>query len=56
VSSAERYALLSGLADAPIRQGIGVTGSVNLRGELQAIGGVTTKVDGVLRRLQGAGF
>jgi predicted ATP-dependent protease len=45
-SSAELYALLSGLADVPIRQGIAVTGSVNQRGEIQAVGGVTTKIEG----------
>jgi hypothetical protein len=45
-SSAELYALLSALAEAPIRQGIAVTGSVNQRGEIQAVGGVVTKVEG----------
>jgi predicted ATP-dependent protease len=45
-SSAELYALLSDLAGLPIRQGIAVTGSVNQHGEVQAIGAVTTKVEG----------
>ena len=45
-SSAELYALLSALADLPLRQGIAVTGSVNQRGEVQAIGGVNEKVEG----------
>ena len=45
-SSAELYALLSALAGAPIRQGIAVTGSVNQRGEIQAVGGVVTKIEG----------
>jgi predicted ATP-dependent protease len=45
-SSAELYALLSGLSGLPIHQGIAVTGSVNQRGEVQAIGAVTTKVEG----------
>jgi predicted ATP-dependent protease len=45
-SSAELYALLSALAEAPIRQGVAVTGSVNQRGEIQAVGGVTTKIEG----------
>lgn len=48
-SSAELYALLSALADAPISQAIAVTGSVNQRGEVQAIGGVTEKVEGFFR-------
>ncbi len=45
-SSTELYALLSALADAPIRQSIAVTGSVNQRGEIQAIGGVNEKIEG----------
>ena len=45
-SSTELYALLSSLADLPIKQGIAVTGSVNQRGEVQAIGGATTKIEG----------
>jgi lon-related putative ATP-dependent protease len=45
-SSTELYALLSSLADFPISQGIAVTGSVNQWGEIQAIGGVTEKVEG----------
>ncbi len=45
-SSTELYALLSSLADLPIRQGIAVTGSVNQLGEIQPVGGVTHKVEG----------
>ncbi len=45
-SSAELYALLSALADLPIDQGLAVTGSVNQRGEVQAIGGVNEKIEG----------
>ncbi len=45
-SSTELYVLLSALAQAPIRQGIAVTGSVNQRGEVQAIGGVNHKIEG----------
>jgi lon-related putative ATP-dependent protease len=45
-SSAELYALLSALADAPIRQSLAVTGSVNQQGEIQPIGGVNEKVEG----------
>ncbi len=54
-SSTELYALLSSLADVPIRQGIAVTGSVNQRGEVQPIGGVNEKVEGFfdLCRLKG---
>ncbi len=45
-SSTELYALLSSLADVPIRQDIAVTGSVNQKGEVQPIGGVNQKVEG----------
>ena len=45
-SSAELYAILSALAGLAIRQGIAVTGSVNQKGEVQAIGGVNEKVEG----------
>ncbi|MFQ6617728.1 MAG: Lon protease family protein [Fidelibacterota bacterium] len=45
-SSTELYAILSSLAEIPIDQGIAVTGSVNQRGEVQAIGGVNEKIEG----------
>jgi len=45
-SSAELYALLSSLANAPVKQNIAVTGSVNQKGEVQAIGGVNQKIEG----------
>ncbi|MBI4454365.1 MAG: AAA family ATPase [Acidobacteria bacterium] len=45
-SSAELYALLSALANVPIRQSLAVTGSVNQYGQVQAIGGVNEKIEG----------
>jgi lon-related putative ATP-dependent protease len=45
-SSTEIYALLSSLANAPIKQGIAVTGSVNQHGTIQPIGGVNQKIEG----------
>ncbi|HEY7556405.1 MAG TPA: ATP-binding protein [Candidatus Binatia bacterium] len=45
-SSTELYAILSSLAELPIRQGIAVTGSVNQNGEIQAIGGINQKIEG----------
>jgi len=45
-STTELYALLSSLAEAPIRQGLAVTGSVNQLGQVQAIGGVNEKIEG----------
>jgi len=45
-SSTEIYAILSSLADLPLRQDIAVTGSVNQKGEIQPIGGVNEKIEG----------
>lgn len=57
-SSAELYALLSALAEIPIKQSFTVTGSVNQHGQVQAIGGVNEKIEGFFdlcraRRLTG---
>lgn len=45
-SSTELYAILSSLAQAPIKQSLAVTGSVNQFGEIQPIGGVNAKIEG----------
>lgn len=45
-SSTELYALLSALSGFPIKQSIAVTGSVNQKGLVQAIGGVNHKIEG----------
>ncbi|MEE4266015.1 MAG: AAA family ATPase [Desulfobacteraceae bacterium] len=45
-SSTEIYALLSSLSGVPLKQNIAVTGSVNQKGEVQAIGGVNQKIEG----------
>lgn len=45
-SSAELYALLSAIADVPLRQSVAITGSVNQHGQIQPIGGVNEKVEG----------
>lgn len=45
-SSTELYALMSSLANIPLKQSIAVTGSVNQRGEIQPIGGVSQKIAG----------
>ncbi|MBI2885859.1 MAG: AAA family ATPase [Chloroflexi bacterium] len=45
-SSAELYCLLSALAELPLRQDLAVTGSVNQKGEVQAVGGVQYKIEG----------
>jgi lon-related putative ATP-dependent protease len=45
-SSAELYALLSSLAGIPLAQRLAVTGSVNQRGEIQAVGAINEKIEG----------
>ena len=55
-SSAELYALLSALAEVPIKQSLAVTGSVNQRGQIQAIGGVNEKIEGFFDICKGRGL
>ncbi len=55
-SSAELYALLSALAEVPIKQALAVTGSVNQHGEVQAIGGVNEKIEGFFDICQARGL
>ncbi len=45
-SLAELCALLSALAEIPIKQSFAMTGSVNQRGQVQPIGGVNEKIEG----------
>jgi predicted ATP-dependent protease len=45
-SSAELYAILSSLSGLPVQQRFAVTGSVNQRGQVQAIGGANEKIEG----------
>ena len=45
-SSTELYCISSALSGLPIKQNIAVTGSVNQKGEIQAIGGVNEKIEG----------
>ena len=45
-SSTELYSILSALSGLPIKQNLAVTGSVNQKGEVQAIGGVNEKIEG----------
>jgi len=54
-SSTELYSILSALSGRPIKQNIAVTGSVNQKGEVQAIGGVNEKIEGFFEvcKLQG---
>ncbi len=45
-SRAELAALLSAIGEIPLAQGLAVTGSVNQRGEVQAVGGANEKIEG----------
>ena len=45
-SSAELYALLSAIAEVPIKQSLAVTGSINQHGQVQPIGGANEKIEG----------
>jgi lon-related putative ATP-dependent protease len=55
-SSAELYAIVASLADVPVRQDIAVTGSVDQFGNVQAVGGVTYKVEGFFDVCSAAGL
>ncbi|MGE0255866.1 MAG: Lon protease family protein [Alphaproteobacteria bacterium] len=46
---AEALAVLSDLAGVPLRQDLAVTGSANQRGQVQAIGGLSDKIEGFFR-------
>ena len=53
-SAAELIALLSSLAEAPIKQALAITGSINQRGDIQAIGGVSDKIEGFFETCKAA--
>src|SRR4030043_1391622 len=55
-SSTELYAILSALSDLPIKQWLAVTGSVNQKGEVQAIGGVNERIEGVFEVCKAKGL
>ncbi len=55
-SSTELYAILSALANLPIKQNFAVTGSVNQKGEVQAIGGVNEKIEGFYETCKAKGL
>jgi lon-related putative ATP-dependent protease len=45
-SAAELIALISGIAEVPVKQNLAITGSINQKGEIQPIGGVNEKIEG----------
>jgi len=54
-SMAELIAVVSDIAGLPVRQDVAITGSVNQRGQSQAVGGVHHKVEGFFRTCMDAG-
>ncbi|MGE5707309.1 MAG: Lon protease family protein [Bacteroidota bacterium] len=55
-SSTELYTILSSLSGLPLKQNLAITGSVNQRGEIQPIGGVTHKIEGFYRVCKAKGL
>lgn len=55
-SSAELYALLSAIAQVPLKQHLAVTGSIDQNGRVQAIGGVNEKIEGFFDVCQARGL
>lgn len=53
---AELCALLSSLSEVPIKQNIAVTGSLNQKGEIQVVGGITEKIEGFYSVCKKRGF
>ena len=49
---AELAALVSAITELPIRQDLGITGSMNQMGEIQPIGGVNAKIEGFFAACQ----
>jgi predicted ATP-dependent protease len=55
-SCAELYVVLSSLSKLPLKQGIAVTGAVNLHGEVLPVGGINEKIEGYFRICETAGL
>lgn len=55
-TSTTLYAILSDLSGLPIRQDLGVTGSMNQKGEVQVVGGVNEKIEGFFNACRVNGF
>jgi predicted ATP-dependent protease len=55
-SLAQLLALLSSIGEVPLRQGLAVTGSVNQKGEVQAVAAVNEKIEGFYRLCRARGL
>jgi lon-related putative ATP-dependent protease len=55
-SAAELFALLSAIANVPLRQDRAITGSVNQHGAVQPVGGVNEKIEGFFAACRALGI
>jgi len=55
-SVTEVCALLSSIAEIPIKQNFAITGSINQKGDIQPIGGVNEKIEGFFDVCKSRGF
>jgi len=55
-SCAEFYALLSSLANVPLKQGIAITGAMNQFGEVLPVGAINDKIEGYFKLCAKAGL
>lgn len=55
-SLAETLAIISAIAEVPLKQEIAVTGSMNQHGEVQPVGGIPEKVEGFFRICKAKGL
>lgn len=55
-SAAELFALLSAIANVPLKQGIAITGAVNQLGEVQPVGGINEKIEGFFDACRAGGL
>jgi lon-related putative ATP-dependent protease len=55
-SAAELLALLSSIADIPLRQECAITGSINQHGEIQVVGAINEKIEGYFHICQTKGL
>ena len=55
-SAAELVAIISGIADVPVKQDLAITGSISQMGEIQPIGGVNEKIEGFFAVCKGKGL
>jgi predicted ATP-dependent protease len=55
-SAAELFALLSAIANVPLRQDRAITGSVNQHGYIQPVGGVNEKIEGFFAACKARGL